>query len=98
MERMTVSVPAETIRQIEAVRKAEKRTRSGVIQEAIRRYHFGAEIPARTEGEGVTLAERRAIARGHAAIERGEFLSLDEVIRQSNAMDRKPRKARTSRA
>ena len=98
MERMTISVPTETVRQIEAVRKAENRTRSGVIQEALRRYSFGAEIPAVTQGEEATASERRAIARGHAAIERGEFISLDEVIRQSNAMDRKPRKARSSRA
>ena len=98
MERMTISVPTETFRQIEAVRKAEKRTRSGVIQEALRRYSFGAEIPATTQGEEATPAERRAIARGHAAIEKGEYVSLDEVIRQSNAMDRKRRKARPSRA
>lgn len=78
MERMTISVPTETARQIDAVRKAENRTRSGVIQEALRRYNVGAEIPARTGGEEATPSERRAIARGHAAIKRGEFVSLDE--------------------
>jgi predicted transcriptional regulator len=98
MERMTISVPTKTFRQIEAVRKAEKRTRSGVIQEALRRYSFGAEIPATTQGEEATPAERRAVARGHAAIEKGEYVSLDEVIRQSNAVDRKRRKARSPRA
>lgn len=95
---MTISVPTEMARRIEARRKAEKRTRSGLIQEAFRRYDVAAQIPANIEGEEATPAELRAIARGHAEFKRGEFVSLDEALRQIDAMDRKPRKVRSPRA
>ena len=51
MERMTISVPTEMARRIEARRKAEKRTRSSLIQEAFRRYDVAAQIPANIAGE-----------------------------------------------
>jgi metal-responsive CopG/Arc/MetJ family transcriptional regulator len=85
MERMTISVPAEMARRIEARRKAEKRTRSGLIQEAFRRYDVAAQIPAKIDGEDATPAELRALARGRAASDRGESVSLKEALRQIDA-------------
>lgn len=98
MERMTISVPAEMARRIEARRKAEKRTRSSLMVEAFRHYDGAAATSRRLAGEDATPAEIRAIARGHAEFGRGEFVSLDEALRQIDAVDRKPRKVRAARA
>ena len=98
MERMTISVPTEMARQIEARRKAEHRTRSGLLQEAFRRYNFAAQIPADVEEEEATPAELRAIERGRAALKKGQSVSLKEALRQIDAMEDNGRKARASRA
>jgi len=97
MERMTISIPSAMARRIEARRKAEKRTRSSLIQEAFRRYDAGAQIPNSIEGEAATPSELRALARGRAAFDRGEFVSLKEALRQIDAMDSNGRKVRSSR-
>ncbi len=70
---MTVSLPPEMLRQVERAMKAENRTRSELIREALRVY-FHAPIRYYTP----TLAERRAIEQGRAAIRRGDFYTLDE--------------------
>ena len=97
MERMTISVPTAMARQIEARRKAEHRTRSGVIQEAFR-FYDRAQVPPNTGSEEATPAELRAIAKGRAQIKKGEFYTLDEVFKKLDAMDRRRRKARVSHA
>lgn len=72
---MTISLPREMIRQVERVRKAEHRTRSELIREALRAY-FSARrtLPVYTP----TAAELRAIQKGRAAMRRGEYYTLDE--------------------
>ncbi len=89
---MTVSLPPAMIEEVERVRKAEHRTRSELVREALRTY-FGA-------GRGYlpTLAERRAIERGRAEIRRGEYLTLEELRAHVGAVGRKARrKSRRSR-
>ena len=98
MERMTISVPTEMARQIEARRKAEHRTRSGLIQEAFRRYNFAAQVPANVEDEEATPAELRAIARGRAAMKKSHSVSLREALSQIDAMESNGRKARAPRS
>ncbi len=72
---LTISLPPAMLRQIERVRKAEHRTRSELVREALRRY-FSAEI--RTVAP--TPRELRAIQRGRAEIKRGEYVTLDGLL------------------
>jgi predicted transcriptional regulator len=71
---MTVSLPPEMLRAVEKARKAEHRTRSELVREALRAY---LGIPIVTP----TIEERAALARGRAEIARGEFVRLDELGR-----------------
>lgn len=73
--------------QVERTMKAEHRTRSELIREALRTYisirHIPEEIP--------TAAELRAIRRGEAAYRRGDYVILDEYL---DDLDRRPRQPR----
>lgn len=71
---MTVSLPPEMVAEVDTVRRAEHRTRSELVREALRTY-FVHRLPAAE----ATLAERAAIARGRAEFKRGEYLSLDQL-------------------
>ena len=72
---MTVSLPAEMIQKVEKVRKAEHRTRSELVREALRVY-FSSRFPVVT----ASPAELRAIRRGRRAHQRGEYVTLDEIL------------------
>ena len=89
---MTVSLPPAMIEEVERVRKAEHRTRSELVREALRTY-LGAGrsyLP--------TVAERRAIERGRTELRRGEYLTLEELRAHVGAVGRKARrKSRRSR-
>jgi len=72
-------------REIEKAMKAEHRTRSELVREALRVYL--RVLPT----EQPTASEVRAHRRGAAAYKRGEFVTLGEY---RNGMDRSPRRAR----
>jgi len=69
---MTISLPARMIAEVEKVRKAENRTRSELVREALRHYFTGRTYTP-------TQAELRALERGRAAIRRGDSFTLDEL-------------------
>jgi len=69
---VTVSLPPAMIEAVERVRKAEHRTRSELVREALRTYF------ALGRTYTPTRAELRAIEKGRAAIRRGEYFTLDE--------------------
>ena len=72
---MTVSLPPKMVREVERIRKAEHRTRSELIREALRHYFNRAKgLPVHTP----TARELREIEKGRAAMRRGEFYTLDE--------------------
>jgi len=72
---MTVSLPPQMITEVERVRKAEHRTRSELVREALRAYFNARRIlPTYTP----TPEELRAIEKGRAAIRRGQHYTLDE--------------------
>ncbi|MBI1848949.1 MAG: ribbon-helix-helix protein, CopG family [Planctomycetes bacterium] len=73
-EVMSISLPPEMMREVERAMKSENRTRSELIREALRVYFHSP-----TRYYTPTLAERRAIERGRAAIRRGDFYTLDEL-------------------
>ncbi len=81
---MTISLPPEMMREVEVVRKAERRTRSELIREALRTY-FGIR---RTYAPNAT--ERRAIEAGRRALRRGEYVTFDDLRDSLAAQDREP--------
>ena len=73
--------------ELERVRKAEHRTRSELLREALRRY-FSSRIPE----VAPTAAELRAIRRGRAAIVRGDHVTLGDLRHKLGAAPRRTRK------
>ena len=73
--------------QVERAMKAEHRTRSELVREALRVYLSARQFAV----ESATLAEARAYRRGMAAYKRGDYVSLEAYL---DGMDRPPRRAR----
>jgi hypothetical protein len=67
--------------------KAENRTRSELIREALRTYFAMRRFPE----EAPTAAELRAIRRGEAAYRKGDYVTLDEYL---SGVDRRSRRSR----
>jgi len=84
---LTVSLPPAMAREIERAMKAEHRTRSELVREALRMYLSASKILA----ELPTAAEARAYRRGMAAYRRGDSVTLQEHL---DGMDRRPRRSR----
>jgi hypothetical protein len=74
-------------REIDRAMKAEHRTRSELVREALRVYLSVRLIPA----ELPTPAEARAYRRGMTAYRRGNYITLQEYV---DRMDRRPRRSR----
>src|SRR6266849_5831966 len=70
-EVVAVSLPPAMVRDLEKAQKAEHRTRSELVREALRFYLLRAVKPS--------PQERRALEKGRAEIRRGEFVTLDEL-------------------
>ncbi|HEY3129371.1 MAG TPA: ribbon-helix-helix domain-containing protein [Acidobacteriota bacterium] len=84
---MTISLPPEMVEEVERVRKAEHRTRSELLREALRVY-FSRRIPEETP----TAADLRAIRRGRTAYARGDYVTLDELRHEMESSRRRSRK------
>jgi len=82
----TISLPPAMAKQVEQVRKAEHRTRSELVREALRVYLSGQLIPT----EKPTGAEARAFRRGMVAYKRGDYVSLGAYL---DGMDSRLRRA-----
>jgi CopG family transcriptional regulator/antitoxin EndoAI len=87
---LTISLPPGMVALVEKTRRAEHRTRSELIREALRTYIAIRQFPEETP----TPAELRAIRRGRAAYARGDYVTLDELRRTEKAVGRSPRRAR----
>lgn len=83
----TVSLPPAMAKQVEKAMKAEHRTRSELVREALRMYLAARLIPSAP----VTAAEARAHRRGMAAYKAGDHITLGEYI---DGMDRRSHRAR----
>ena len=83
----TVSLPPAMAKEIERAMKAEHRTRSELVREALRIYLSARTIPA----ELPTPAEVRAYRRGMAAYKRCDAMTLQEYV---DGMDRRPHRSR----
>ncbi len=90
---MTISLPPAMVRQFEDVRKAESRTRSELVREALRAYfesRYPAVVPSREE-----LA---ALRRGRAAFRKGDSVSLEELLHAVESSTRRIRSKRLPKA
>lgn len=85
---MTVSMPREMAAQVEAVRKAEHRTRSELVREALRTYFA---LAARFPEEEATPAELRALRQARRAVARGEYVTLGQLLDELEPDRRKAR-------
>ncbi|MCH7978461.1 MAG: ribbon-helix-helix protein, CopG family [Acidobacteria bacterium] len=96
---ITVSLPPEIAEEFEQVRKAENRSRSEMIREALRTYftflHRFPEVRP-------TKSELTAIRRGRQAYARGEYAPLEHVFHDlatggNKTRAKSPRKASSKR-
>ena len=90
---MTVSLPPEMLARFEAVRKAESRTRSELVREALRTY-FEGRYPVVQPSD----AELAAIRRGRAAFRRGDYVPLKEMLDELEPAGRRTRAKTTTKA
>ena len=60
---VTISLPPAMVRQLEAVRKREHRTRSELVREALRQY-FATRLPAAAITKAELAVIRRLRAKG----------------------------------
>jgi Ribbon-helix-helix protein, copG family len=85
--RVTISLPPAMAKEIERAMKAEHRTRSELVREALRVYLSARLIPV----ELPTPGEARAYRSGMAAYRRGDAVALLEYL---NGMDSRSRGSR----
>src|SRR5437870_13860990 len=81
---LTISLPPAIAKQMERVQNKEYRTCSEILREAWRQYfegRYGTYTP--------TKSELAAIRKGRAAIKRGEFVTLQQILRDLNNPHRK---------
>jgi Arc/MetJ-type ribon-helix-helix transcriptional regulator len=73
-ENLSISLPSKVRSQVDRAAKRGKRSRSEVVRDALQLYFKLHGIA----GEEPTADERKAIAEGEHAYERGEFVSFEE--------------------
>ena len=97
----TVSLPPAMAEQVERARKAENRTRSELVREALRVYLSAKVAPV----ELPTAAEARAYRRGIAAYKRDNYVNLGRTSMEwtvvlarpaKKALDRIPKAGRNA--
>jgi predicted transcriptional regulator len=74
--------------QVEETMKVEHRTHSELMREALRTYFSVRRFPEETPRP----AELRAIRRGEAAYRRGDYVILDEYLRDVDRRLHRPHK------
>ena len=85
----TISLPPEMLATLDKTRKAEHRTRSELVREALRLYF------SRFPVELTSPADRRALERARAEYRRGDYITLDEL---NHSMARRSREVRAKGA
>jgi metal-responsive CopG/Arc/MetJ family transcriptional regulator len=83
---LVVSIPPSMMREVERLKKAEHRTRSELVREALRAYFA---LAARFPQEEATPAEIRALVRARREIASGDYVTLEQLERE---LDRPPLK------
>jgi Arc/MetJ-type ribon-helix-helix transcriptional regulator len=73
-QNLSISLPSKVRSQVDRADKRGRSSRSKVVRDALQLYFKLHGIA----GEEPTADERKAIAEGERAYERGEFISFDE--------------------
>ena len=81
---MTISLPPSMVKEFEKVRNAERRSRAELGREALRYY-----IESRFRIVEPTKAELAALNRGRREIEKGDFISFEQLVDDLAAANRK---------
>lgn len=80
---ITISLPPEMAGELDAVCQAENRTRSELVREALRQYvgyiKYVQERLANVPSEEPEPGDLEAIEEGRRAIERGEYITLEQL-------------------
>ncbi|MGI8785133.1 MAG: ribbon-helix-helix protein, CopG family [Acidobacteriota bacterium] len=87
---ITISLPTEMLEAVDKVMKAEHRTRSELVREALRAYMTSMRFPVVSASPG----ELRAIRRGRAEHKKGDYLTLDELLHDMGSTRRPVRRKR----
>ncbi len=77
---ISIDLPEETVRELDALAASKHCSRAEVLQDAIERIARQARIDAIPEDDP-TPDEIAAIERGQEAYARGEYVTLEEVLR-----------------
>lgn len=83
---LTISLPPAMVAEVEKVRRAEHRTRSELIREALRAY-----IDERYPTDAPSRAERAASAKGREEVRRGKFVTYEQLLDVLDLTGRAPR-------
>ena len=83
---MTISLPPAMAEEVEKVRKAQHRTRSELVREALRAYFNGRHTMVEP-----TRAELRRIRAGRSEIKRGDYVTFDQLLDVLGTADRQAR-------
>jgi Arc/MetJ-type ribon-helix-helix transcriptional regulator len=76
---ISVSIPLEMLPELDKAAREERRSRSELIREALRRYLSGGRMIAFDVADP---DEAAAVARGRAEFERGDFVRLEDLQRE----------------
>lgn len=89
---MTISLPPGMVKEFEKVRRAENRTRSELVREALRHY-----IEQRFPLVEPTKFELAAVRRGRAAFRRGDYISLEQLLHDLESTSHRARTKRSQK-
>jgi predicted transcriptional regulator len=79
---VTISLPPPMVEELDRARQREHRTRSELVREALRQYAAAGERLRRIPVVDPEPSELEAIERGRAAIERGDYVTLDDLLHE----------------
>ena len=83
---LSISLPSEMVTLVDRAARVEHRTRSELVREALRAY-LGRKIPV----VEASKEERAAIKRGRREIERGQYVTLEQILHGMDRPSRAPR-------
>src|SRR6266851_4424374 len=87
-ELLVASIPPAMMREVERLKKAEHRTRSELVREALRTYFTLAQ---RFPEDHATPAELRAFQQGRRAFARGRAVTLAQLLNELEPLNSRPR-------
>ncbi len=98
----SISLPPGMVDELERVRKAEHRTRSELVREALRQYMVRGTELRRLKKRIAELAEEEAsadevdaIEEGRRAFRQGKFVTLDQLRHEMARRPQQPRRKKS---